>query len=83
MKNRSKAESGSRAPADDIKPEYRFNYADAKPNRFVRRGSRESVIVVLDSDVAQVFRDAESVNSALRAILSALPQTVKRSSNKS
>ena len=49
--------------------EYRFDYTKARPNRFAGRGASKSVVVLLDPDVAKVFKDAESVNSALRAIL--------------
>lgn len=57
----------------DLRPEYRLDYGLAKANRFQRRASADSVIVVLDRDVARVFKDDESVNSALRAILQAVP----------
>lgn len=72
MKNISKAKS-KQPRRGELRPEYRFDYAKALPNRFAgKRGSR-SVVVLLDSDVATVFKDAESVNAALRALLSAVP----------
>lgn len=60
-------------PDDDIKPEYRFDYSKAKPNRFskVLEGSRA---VILEPDVAKVFDSSEAVNKALRALLEALPK---------
>lgn len=54
----------------DLLPEYSFDYSKAKPNRFA---SAPAVTVTLDADVAAIFTNAESVNKALRAILSALP----------
>ena len=72
MKNISKTKSKQRE-REELRPEYKFDYSKAQPNRFAgKRGSR-SVVVLLDSDVATVFKDAESVNTALRALLAAVP----------
>ena len=54
--------------ADELRPEYRFNYRRSKPNRFAERLSQGTVAVVLDPDVAEVFRTSESVNSLLRSV---------------
>ena len=54
--------------------EYQFDYTKARPNRFAHRGSSKSVVVLLDPDVAKVFKDPEAVNSALRAILAVVPR---------
>jgi hypothetical protein len=56
-----------------LKPEYRFDYSKAKPNRFAGRVSPGSLAVLLDPDVAQVFHTAESVNAVLRALLATMP----------
>lgn len=56
-----------------LKPEYRFDYATAKPNRFATGAQAGSLSVVLDPDVARVFQSAESVNTVLRALLTAMP----------
>jgi len=55
---------------DDMLPEYNFDYSKAKTNRFVIKQS--PVTVTLDADIAEVFKDSEAVNRALRAILLAL-----------
>ncbi|MFI3155116.1 MAG: hypothetical protein QX199_03060 [Methylococcaceae bacterium] len=55
---------------EDLLPEYDFDYSKAKPNRFAKK----TINVTLDEDVAKVFTDSESVNKALRAILTALPK---------
>ncbi len=55
--------------ADMIK-EYDLDYSKAKKNRFAKE---YHVSVTLDPDVARVFKISESVNKALRAILSAMP----------
>ena len=56
-----------------LKPEYGFDYAEAKTNRFASRLRGESVAVLLDPDVARVFQNAESVNTVLRALLTTMP----------
>jgi hypothetical protein len=59
--------------SDQLKPEYRFDYAEAKPNRFAGRIRKGSVTVLLDPDVAQFFKSAESVNAVLRALMTTMP----------
>lgn len=63
-------------PNDELLPEYKFDYAQAKPNRFAT-GSEGSAqrVVILDEDVAQVFTTPESVNKVLRALIAAMPQS--------
>jgi len=58
--------------SDDLLPEYDFDYAKAKPNRFAV-SQKTRLAVVLDTDVAEVFTTPESVNRALRAFLDAIP----------
>ncbi len=57
----------------DMLPEYNFDYSKAKINRFAIK--QAPITVTLDADIAEVFKDSEAVNRALRAILSALPNT--------
>ena len=59
---------------DDLEPEYRFDYSKARPNRFAKRVTEDNMMVVLDSDVAQVFTSAEDVNAVLRAIIQNMPK---------
>lgn len=66
----------SRSPKDgsgDLRPEYRFDYSRAKPNRFASKFKAGSVAVVLDPDVASVFHSSEAVNALLRSVIAALP----------
>ena len=56
-----------------IGDEYQFDYSKAKPNRFADKIGREQLMVVLDQDVAAVFKTSESVNQALRAIITPMP----------
>ena len=57
---------------DDLLPEYDVDYSEAKPNHFAARRGRTNV-VVLDEDVAQVFKTPEEVNRILRALIQNLP----------
>jgi hypothetical protein len=66
MKKRSDANAG-------LAPEYRLDYTKASPNRFAGKAQVQPVVVVLAPDVAQVFRDAKSVNAILRSIVKAMP----------
>jgi hypothetical protein len=58
---------------EDMRREYRFDYMKAKPNRFAAQMGAETIAVVLDPDVAAVFKSSESVNALLRSVISALP----------
>lgn len=51
---------------DDMLPEYDFS--DARRNKYAARYAEGSNVVVLDPDVAAVFRNAIEVNAALRAL---------------
>ncbi len=66
----SKAQGiNKKAPAErGLKREYRFDYAKARPNRFASAYKTGSRVVVLDPDVAKVFKDSSAVNTALRAL---------------
>ena len=65
--------------ADDLLPEYDFDYRKAKPNRFAATPARH---VILDEDVAKVFTTPESVNRALRALIDAFPPSMWEKSAK-
>ena len=58
---------------EDLRPEYKFDYTNAKSNRFAGRMT-DRTVVVLDPDVAEVFTTPDSVNEALRALISAMPK---------
>jgi hypothetical protein len=61
--------------SDDLRPEYEFDYRKARPNRFAGRGDGERLVVTLDPDVSKVFTTPESVNTALRALIEAMPKS--------
>jgi hypothetical protein len=57
---------------DDMLPEYNFDYRKAKPNRFALNDDQR--VIILDPDVAEYFKDSESVNRILRALIGNMPQ---------
>ena len=58
---------------DDMPPEYRFDYRKARPNRFTAEVVEGSMIVVLEPEIARVFKTQEAVKAILRAIAKTLP----------
>jgi hypothetical protein len=79
MKRTSQTKNKARR-TDGLKAEYRFDYSKAKPNRFAGRVPPGAVAILLDPDVARVFKNADSVNAILRAVLTNLPaRQVRRS----
>jgi len=52
--------------ADEILPEYDFSRA--RRNKFASRYAADSMVVVLEPDVAAVFPTADQANQALRVL---------------
>ncbi|MBF0290301.1 MAG: hypothetical protein HQM14_21005 [SAR324 cluster bacterium] len=68
-----------KTPTDhEMQSEYDFDYTKAKKNRFAKD---YHISVTLDADVADVFKDSDSVNKALRAIIAAVPKSPENSKN--
>jgi hypothetical protein len=58
-----------------MRREYRFDCSRAKPNRFAEMISEGVVAVVLEPDVAAVFKSSEAVNALLRSVIAAMPES--------
>jgi hypothetical protein len=58
----------------DMQAEYRFDYSKAKRNRFAAQMAGCTVTVVLEPDVAAVFKSSKAVNAFLRSVISAMPE---------
>lgn len=67
----------SKPSSDDMRAEYHFDYEKARPNRFADKIYKDRLTVVLDPDVAKIFTTSESVNTILRALVTALPKRNK------
>jgi hypothetical protein len=59
---------------EEMASEYRFDYNKARPNRFANKMEVEPLIVMIEPDVAEVFKTPEQVNKALRALISVMPE---------
>ena len=70
---KSTSPKGRRAAVAELRGEYRFDYAKAQPNRFASKVDKDRVVVVLDPDIADVFRNSEDVNRVLRALITSMP----------
>lgn len=59
--------------ADELRDEYQFDYTQAKPNRFAAKLRKGGRLIVLEPEVAAAFRESDSVNAVLRALLQTMP----------
>jgi hypothetical protein len=64
--------------ADDLRPEYAFDYAKAKPNPYAARLQGRTVAVVLEPDVAAAFPSSKAVNRQLRAVVATVPRRSRK-----
>ena len=64
-----------RSVRNTMRKEYRFDYSRAKPNRFAERMSEGVMAVVLEPDVAAVFKSSKTVNALLRSVIAAMPES--------
>jgi hypothetical protein len=71
---REKNSTKSNVKGADMRREYKIDYRKSRPNRFAKIAQEEPLVVMVDSDVAQVFQTSEAVNRALRALIAALPK---------
>lgn len=71
----------ARDVADELRPEYNFDYSKAVRGKYYRRLLKEgSNVVVLEPDVAKAFPNSNAVNDALRSVLKARQSRTSRSS---
>ncbi|MCR4405411.1 MAG: hypothetical protein NUW24_00585 [Anaerolineae bacterium] len=57
---------------EDMLPEYHLDYRKARPNRFVKGIAEGSLVVVLEPELAQVYKTPERVKAILEAIAQAM-----------
>ena len=67
---------------ETLRSEYQFDYSKSQPNRFAAKMSKGAVAVVLEPDVAKIFRSSEVVNALLRSIIAAMPSKQDRRANR-
>ncbi len=72
------ARKKGRTGQEQLSAEYRFDYRKSKPNRFAAAMSGGAIAVVLEPDVAAVFKSSKTVNALLRSVISAVPQSKRK-----
>ena len=63
---------------EELPSEYRFDYRKSKPNRFDSKMSEDAIAVVLEPDIAAIFKSSKTVNDLLRSIVSAMRQPSRK-----
>jgi hypothetical protein len=59
-----------RTSAAGMRAEYRFDYSKAERGKYHGRLAKDVAnVVILDPDVAEVFRSSRAVNDALRSLM--------------
>jgi hypothetical protein len=64
----------SQKPEDDLEPEHDFS--GAVRGKYYQHYQQGTNVVLLDADVAQAFKNSESVNRALRRLLDLAKQEI-------
>ncbi len=62
--------TSSKQPGDELRDEYSLDYATSTPNRFAAK-LKNTVVVVLQPDVAEIFQSSKAVNDLLRSAINA------------
>jgi len=65
------------AEGDDLLPEYDFS--NAVRSKYYQRYQEGTNVILLDPDVAETFKDSESVNRALRLLVNLAKQEASHS----
>jgi len=65
-------QENDRSDSDEMRPEY--DLRGGVRGKYYKEYSKGTNVVLLDPDVAAVFRDSESVNQALRVLMKAADQ---------
>ena len=65
------------AEGDDLLPEYDFS--NAVRGKYYQRYQEGTNVILLDPDVAETFKDSESVNRALRLLVNLAKQEASHS----
>ena len=70
MKSKPTKSTSHSRRKDELRDEYDFDYSKSRPNRFAPK-LKGTTAVVLQPDVAKVFKSAEAVNELLRSAIAA------------
>ena len=67
---------------NDMLPVYQLNYSQAPPNRFAKGILEDSLVVVLEPELAQIFKTPERVKAILEAKAQNIPQHESQSAQR-
>lgn len=59
-----------------------YDFSNARPNKYAKKYAEGTNIVVIEPDLLKFFPDSESVNTALRALVSIFPKSKPRGKQK-
>ncbi|MEP7211675.1 MAG: hypothetical protein ABI791_01270 [Acidobacteriota bacterium] len=68
-------------PDDEAEMLDEYDFSGGVRGKFADRVAGRTHVVVLEPDVAEVFTDSESVNSALRGLLPVIEQQIEKTQN--
>jgi hypothetical protein len=68
------SQNSNREPEDEMRAEYDFS--GGVRGKFYQEYIKGTNVVLLDPDVAEVFRDSETVNQALRTLMTSAKNQV-------
>ena len=80
VKGNSMSPDSNRTEENEMRPEY--NFRGGVRGKYYKQYMEGTNVVLLDPDVAAVFRDSESVNQALRVLIKTAGQLNRASSEK-
>lgn len=52
-----------------------YDFSTVRPNRYAKKYAEGTNIIVIEPDLVEFFPDSESVNTALRALVSIFPKS--------
>jgi hypothetical protein len=52
-----------------------YDFSDAHPNKYAKKYAEGTNLVIIEPDLIEFFPDSESVNNALRALVSVFPKS--------
>ncbi len=74
----AKEENMNKNQNEDVEMLDEYGFSGGVRGKYVDRLVKNKNIIVLESDVAEVFKDSESVNEALRGLLPVIQKQVEK-----
>jgi uncharacterized DUF497 family protein len=80
LRSQSRSNMSHNTESDDMRPEYDFS--DGVRGKHYKAYRKGTNVVLLDPDVAEVFKNSESVNRALRLLMDLAGKEIQRNLTK-